>query len=274
MSEMNGANGVNGMSGIIKVKSASYARYEELLLKRDNIRKQAFQYQREYTAEFGDLIIAVFEKKIECIRKKKTIEYCQRDINHGRTVDELKLQEYLRKEMAEFQKQLCSLTDDVANARRRGEVSEMEALQIKKIYRRLAKQIDPDMNPAVADSEELQDLWQRVVVAYACNQLKELEELEVLVNKALERIGFDKLDKEIPNIASKIVDLENEIERIMRTDPYTYKHLLDDPDAVEEKRNSLKEELKSYEEYSFQLEEILQNLLGNGACGKGKGKIC
>ena len=55
---------------IIKVKNASYARYEELLLRRDAVKKRAFQYGQEYTRTFGELILKVFEKKIECIRKK------------------------------------------------------------------------------------------------------------------------------------------------------------------------------------------------------------
>ena len=48
------------------------------------------------------------------------------------------------------------------------------------------KQIHPNINPMVADSEELQSLWQRTVIAYNWNDLRLLEELEVLVDKALE----------------------------------------------------------------------------------------
>ena len=46
---------------IIKVRNASYARYEELLTRRDEVRKEAFQIEREYTREFGDLILEVFQ---------------------------------------------------------------------------------------------------------------------------------------------------------------------------------------------------------------------
>ncbi len=252
------------MDGIIRVKNTSYARYEELLLRRDNIKKEAFIYQRNYTAEFGDKIIAVFEKKIECIRKKKTIEFCQMAANHGKAIDQVQLQEYLQKEMEEFQMQLNCMIQDTANAKKRGEVSEVELLQIKKIYHKMVKLIHPDINPVVAESEELRDLWQRIVIAYDCNQLKELQELEILVTTALKKTGIDKLDVDIPDIDEKIAELESEIKRIKETDPYMFKFLLDDPTAVEEKKNSLKEELKSYEEYSNQLEEILQNLLGKG----------
>ena len=86
---------------IIKVKNSSYARYEELLLRRDDVRKRAFHYGQEYTRTFGELILKVFEKKIECIRKKKTIEYCQTFKNHGMNIDQAGLQDYLKKQLAE-----------------------------------------------------------------------------------------------------------------------------------------------------------------------------
>ena len=72
------------MDEIIRGKSTSYARYEELITRRDSLKKEAFQYHRAYIREFGDLILKVFRKKIECIQKKKTIEYCQAALNHGK----------------------------------------------------------------------------------------------------------------------------------------------------------------------------------------------
>ena len=58
---------------IIKVKNAALSKYEELLLRRDNLRKQAENYNLAYIREFGDLIEEEFRIKIECIRKKKEI---------------------------------------------------------------------------------------------------------------------------------------------------------------------------------------------------------
>ena len=45
------------------------------------------------------------------------------------------------------------------------------------------------------------------------------------------------------------------------TDPYTYKNLINDPELVSEKKEQLAEELREYEEYSGQLESILQDIL-------------
>ena len=85
------------MGEMIRGENTSYARYEELITRRDNLRKEAFQYHRVYVREFGDLILEVFRKKIECIQKKKTIEYCQAALNHGKAVDQKRTQWLLKK---------------------------------------------------------------------------------------------------------------------------------------------------------------------------------
>ena len=252
------------MNEIIREKNASYDRYEELLLRRDAVRKEAFQFERAYVREFGDMILEVFRLKLECIRKKKTIEYCQMAANHGKSVDQKKLQEYLKNELAAFQEQLDRMVKDAENSKKTGNVTEAELLQIKKIYHKMVKVIHPDINPKIAQSEKLQELWHRMVVAYNCNDLKEMQETEVLITKALEQMGNATIEIEIPNIEEKIAQLEEEIKNIRETDPYQYKFLLDDSEAVGEKKNSLDEEKKSYEEYSNQLEEILQGLVESG----------
>lgn len=249
---------------IIKVKNSSYARYEELLLKRDDVKKKAFQYGMEYNRTFGELILKVFEKKVEGIRKKKTLEYCQTYKNHGKNVDMAGLQTYLERQLAEYEKRLKDMVEENEAAKSTGTVTEAELLQIKRIYRRMVKKIHPDINPLTNTNEELKGLWQRLVIAYECNELKELKETEVLINALMAKLDLGVMEIEIPDIEVKIAELEEEIERIMNTDPYQYRYLLEDEAAVAEKKKALEEELKEYEEYSNRLEEMLNSVLGYG----------
>lgn len=252
------------MDELIKIKNSSYARYEALLLQRENRLKEAFQYERAYVREFGDMILENFRKKVECIRKKKMISYCHAAENHGRVVDCNQLQEYLAREMKIFQEQLNEMVEDAENARNSKQISEADLIKIKRIYYRLMKMMHPDINPQTNKIPELLELWQRIQTAYSCNDKKELQELEVLVSNALERLDFGTVEIEIPDIEDKIAELQKEIEEICTTDPYMYKYLLDDPTAVEEKKQSFTEEFQSYEEYSKQLEEILTGLMVKG----------
>ena len=121
-----------------------------------------------------------------------------------------------------------------------------------------------DINPMVNQSEELIDLWNRVVIAYQCNELKEIQELEVLVHKALEQLGIDELEIDIPDINTKIDDLLKEIHDIETSNPYMYKFLLEDKEAIQEKKDSLKQELEEYQDYSKELDGIINELISGG----------
>ena len=144
-------------------------------------------------------------------------------------------------------------------------ITEADQVQIKKLYHKMVKLIHPDINPMVNDSEELQSLWQQAVAAYNGNDLKTLQELDVLTAKAVNDLNSGKeIEIEIPDIDEKITALENEIREMMDIDPYQYKFLLNDQEAVEEKKSSLQQELKSYQEYGKQLDQILDGLLQSG----------
>lgn len=248
------------MGEIIHERNSSYAQYEELLVKRDDLLKEAFMWDREYIRTFGDKILRNFEIKIECIRKKKTISFLQTAINHGKSIDMDELQTYLRREMAEYEAQLRVMAKDNKLAKHKGELSEIDLIQIKKIYRRITKKIHPDINPKTMEDDRLRELWERVVTAYKCNNLKDLKELELLVSAALD--GLDEVD--IPDIETKILEVLTEIEDIKSSDPYLYKFLLDDNTAIEEKNRDLDEEFAVYDEYRIQLEEVLQDLMSSG----------
>ena len=72
---------------IVHIAAGDYPKYESLLLQRDQLKKEALLYRRAYIHEFGKLINQVFEKKIECIRIKKSIAFCLLAKNHGKKPD-------------------------------------------------------------------------------------------------------------------------------------------------------------------------------------------
>lgn len=253
------------MSEIMRVNSASFDRYEELLLRKNDLRKECFQLEQEYIRVFGEDILAVFHAQVECARKVKTIEFCQRAVNQGKDPDAAELQAFVEKETKELQEHFTKMTEEYEAAKDTGTVTEAQLAEIRKIYRRLAKQMHPDIHPELAGSEKIQKLWYQVSLAYACNDLKELKEAEVLVASALAEIGGSEINIVIPDLEEKIAALEKEIEKITSTDPWQYQFLLDDPESVEEKKRKLREELKTYQEHSAQLDKILESILPEGS---------
>ena len=249
---------------IIKVKNADYSRYEELLLMRDQLRKEARIYHGLYVKEFGELHLALFEKQIACIEKKKRIGYYQRAINHGGVIDQAEIEALLAKEMQEYQQRLQVMMAENDAAKKITEITSVKLLKIKRIYHRLAKQLHPDINPMTAEIPELMKLWNAVVTAYNCNSLEDMEEAELLVNEALARLGMGYNEIEIPDLQKKIEAVKDTIKKIRETDPYQYKYLLEDPQAAEERKRDLEQQIKSYTEYENELDAAIDGILKSG----------
>lgn len=249
---------------IEKSRDSAYEEYETLLLERDQIEKEAGQIWTVYLQEFGQLISDVFEQKVESIKRKKMLAYYQRQVNHGASVDPEAMEAFIKKEMAGYYAELRRLIDDAKRSRKAKVSSAYEAKRAKELYRRIAKLIHPDINPETDRNEQLIDLWQRALIAYHANNVKELSEVEVLVRKMLNELGLGTERADIPDIAGRIDDLKEEIRTLTTTEPYIYKSLLDDDEAVEKKKKELQDELDSYVHYVRQLDEAIEDFVANG----------
>ena len=249
---------------LIKSDDTEYEEYENLLLERDQIQKEAGQIWTAYVIEFGQLISDVYEEQLECVKCKKMISYYQNAINHGIIIDQDAMQAWLDKEMASYYAELSRLQKENEECRNSGESTAYEVQRSKTLYRRLAKLIHPDINPETDRQEKLTDLWQRIVTAYHHNDVKELSELEVLVRKVMADLGQGDIKVDIPDIDEKIASLKEDIQKIIHTDPYTYKDLLDDDKAVMKKKSNLEEQLKSYQEYHKEMDAEIQKMITSG----------
>ena len=252
------------MNEIIQSRDGACERYEELLLRKNDLKKECLQLEAEYIRVFGEQMITVFKLKLACARKKKTIEFCQKAFNHGEMPDEEALKRFVEMETLALRDHLEDMQSAYESANDYTEITETELTKIRMIYRKIAKRIHPDMNPAAKESGKLQQLWLDAVSAYNRNDLKELRELDVLVTKALAEAAGEKAVLQIPGLEEKIVALEEEIRHIMDTDPYQYKFLLLDEEAVREKKEELAAEKKTYREYSEQLDAVMRDALPEG----------
>ncbi len=120
------------------------------------------------------------------------------------------------------------------------------------------------MNPKTNEIPELKELWQRIVVSYCANDLEELEAAEVLVNKFLVDHHLDGNEIKIQDIDTKIEKLKEQIQKIKETNPYQYRFLLQDQEAVQNKKRELQKELEEYRVYEQELDQLLEQMMKNG----------
>ncbi len=249
---------------LIKSSDSKYTEYENLLLERDQLEKEAGQIWTVYLQKFGKLISDNYEEKLECIKCKKIIAYYQTALNQGGKVDAAALEKYLEQEMAEYYANLHRMLRENADANNAGTSTPYEVERAKVLYRRLAKLIHPDINPETDTSEELQEIWNRTLIAYHHNDVKELAELEVLARRVLKDLGVGDVKVDIPDIEEKIDAVKTEIDQITHTEPYTLRYLVEDEEAAEKKRAELQEELESYQKYHKDLNNIILQMLQSG----------
>ena len=253
---------------IVKTTDKRYEEYTKLLLKRDEAQKEAGSFLTAYICEFGELITKVFEAKIQCIKKKKSIAFCQSILNRGEFPDTKALQAFIEKNMQEYYEQLNDMIEDNKKAQEAKTFTEATVRRCSKLYKQIAKLIHPDLNPQAGKNEAVQALWNRAVEAHEDNDLKTLEELLLVVKEAINDEGLEDLKIDIPDIDDKIKDTKLEIETIVSTAPYTYGALLQDIVKMDEKKTGLQTELEEYKDYSKELDKVLEGfpMKGNTTC--------
>ncbi len=249
----------------VKAENTKYNEYEELLLERDRLNKEAGQLWTVYVQTFGQLMADLFEEKIACIRQKKLIAYYQSAANRGETIDADALEKKLEQDMAVHQLELRRMIEEQKRCAEAGTSTYYEVERSKTLYRRLAKLLHPDIRPETDRNESLRKLWLRIVEAYRQNDVKTLAELEVLTRKALKDLAIDGAVRvDIPDLEERIEQIKKEIVDIMSTDPYTYRTLLEDDEAVKMKKKEMQEELVTYRNYHRELIEIAEKILREG----------
>ncbi len=244
--------------------SVRYAEYEELLLRRDRLIRESGSILTAYTAEFGDMINENFELKIKCIRTKKAISYCHRLMNRGLTVNVDRMNDELDKEMKLYYVQLKEMLNHTKDCKDSGTISEMRLSRSKKIYRRLAKLLHPDMNSAVSGNKKLMELWDKIYEAYLASDAEELENLEALAGRLLKSEGGETFIPNTDNLEERIERIENRINEILTSEPYIYSEILEDEEKKAAHRSMLEDEHSEYEEYLKALTAVLTELLGSG----------
>ena len=249
----------------VKAENTQYDEYEELLLERDQARKEAGQIWTMYVKTFGQLMTEIFEEKIACIRQKKRIAYYQAAVNRGETIDADALEKKLEEEMASHQAELRRMIEEHRRCAEAGTSTFYEVERSKTLYRRLAKLLHPDIRPETDRESVLMNLWIRITEAYGRNDVKALAELEVLARKALKDLEIDGVTNvEIPDLEERISRVRDEIEEIKTKEPYTYRALLEDEEAAEKKKQELQKELEEYRNNHKELTEIAEKILREG----------
>lgn len=240
-------------------------KYVRLIIKRDQLLKEAAFYEDEYLREFGEEMLNLYEEKVKCIEVRKKIHHCQARVNHHDAIERETMEKMVFLEMQGYYENLKNLQNDVKQAKDTKRVTAYTAMEAKRHYRNIAKMVHPDIQPLAKENAFMQEVWERAVKAYHACAADELAEIEVVTARHLKHLGIEV--DEIPTIdhvEEKIERIRNQIDRIINTDPYQYRELLLHPELVEERHDELLEEMMHYQDHRMELEKMLELFLSEG----------
>lgn len=143
--------------------------YRSLIIERNELKNTTEENQNENYQMFADLYKEYYGLMIECIFLKKRIAYCQRCKNHHIKIYKEELEDYMDAVKEDYMHELEDLRTHKKRVKQH--LSDEDMKQVKKIFKRIIKRIDPD-NP----------LWERTLESYRYNNLNDLIDIEMLVD--------------------------------------------------------------------------------------------
>lgn len=239
------------------------SRYQNLLFEKANLQKLLSQLQLFYLRVFGDLKLELFQCRVEMIKTKKEITWIQKKINTGSPVQINEMEEWIDEVMKSYQADLEQMSDDLEAAKSVTTISVEELRKVKRLFRRIAKAIHPDLHPDLEFNEGYKELWERTMLAYECNDLKSLEELDFLVS-TLSESSSSLSEYNFEDWAERIHALEEEIRELKEDPLFDWENRAEDDPVILDERTRLKEEIEKAKAYLEKLKTMEEDLLRKG----------
>ncbi|MCC2232241.1 hypothetical protein LKD81_14785 [Lachnospiraceae bacterium CLA-AA-H215] len=239
-----------------------------LLLERDELRFVICKnIETEYMLKLGSIEYKAYEAQCAALRLKRKIDLIQAKKNRQEKIIISAIEETLDEEFAEYQKQLDEQIDKVNAAIKRSKaevLSDEENKELKKLYRKIAKALHPDINPDVSEAQV--QLFDNAVSAYKSGDLGTLRIISEMVgNNPLpeqHKDAMTQLVEERERLEGLLESIRESIENIKSEYPYTMKDILEDTKKTEQKKQELESVIEQYNElisiYKAKIEEILR----------------
>lgn len=185
--------------------------HRSLIIERDELKNTTEENLNDNYQMYTDLYKEYYGLMVECIFFKKRIAYCQRCKNHHIKIYKEELEGYMDAVKEDYMYELEELRTHKKIMKQH--LSDEDMKQVKKIFKRIIKRIDPN-NP----------LWERTLESYRYNNLNDLIDIEMLVD-------YDKqsIRKNLDNtyLIAQIERLKKEIESIENRNPKITKEYLE-----------------------------------------------
>lgn len=139
------------------------------------------------------------------------------------------------------------------------------SVELRKIFRAIAKDLHPDVNPNLT-TDQL-EIWHKILDAYKTGDLERLKALEVVYENQISRAkDNDKTNEQEIAIQNETLKegiklLEEELSELKKIFPFNIQDKINDDEWVKEQQGQIKEEMKDLNSYDQELKSEYENLM-------------
>lgn len=208
--------------------------------------------EADYVVKLGALQHQLLQLQIDIQRTKREIDIIQAALNRGETVDDQMIQQQLENEFegwkAKLDGQLKEITD--AELRLSSLMSPEDSVELRKLYRVLAKKLHPDVNPD--QSQESQNLWIQVQSAYEMGDLKQLQALHILAEDIPDNYdlpgSIDLLRKRRSDLKEQVTNMLQKMAELRKLPIFQWEQCLQDSESLAEEQRLIREQIEQASE--------------------------
>lgn len=222
--------------------------------------------EMEYQLKVGGKQYELFLIRTESLRLKRKMEMLQAILNRQGSCSMQEIDEQLDKEFAEWQKQAEEIYQQIKKAEYFADLPKLsvkEAVELKKLYRELAKKFHPDVNPHEWD--ERKNFWLRIKDAYQNGDLQEMKTLALLANDFQDQnpeiSTMDKLRDDCADLKKRIQELINQIAHVKSQFPFDIEEQLQDEEWVTKQKEEIDIQIDEWQNTKSLYEEKVEELI-------------
>jgi hypothetical protein len=205
------------------------------------------QLEALYATRIGAWQVEQLQLELRCKSLKRKIEMVRSAIVRNLPLDVNAIELQVAADLADAELMIMQQVMQVEQGRQL--LSHLDTPQrsaeIRQIFRQLAKQLHPDVNPEL--TAEQSQIWQMVHDAYQCGDLEKLKALQVVYEKEiantdslLQQLDEGQLALRNETMKEGIKQLQAELEQIRREFPFDMEQQIKDEDWVIQQQEIIK----------------------------------
>ncbi|WP_297983964.1 hypothetical protein [uncultured Chryseobacterium sp.] len=231
------------------------------------------QLEALYATKIGKFEIELLELKIELKALKKKIQLAHQEINLGKYPNFEEIDERVNEMTKEAYREIVEEKDKLAfgKAVLSNLGSPEDSMELRKIYRNIAKKLHPDINPHL--SKQQKEIWQLFQNAYKNGDLDKMKALEIVYQDDLKNTENNTDELSIENILLQtamltqgIKELEEQKKLLESEFPFKIAEEIRDEEWVKEQQDRLQREIDEFKlaiSEKNEIYELLKETYGN-----------